>query len=149
MEAHQYYALCLAAMGRFTDCRSQVQLAQKIDPESPLLGTTTTYALYLAGDYEDVIARCKRAIEVNPNFYFLHLHLGQALAAKGLYDQAISEFQKERIASGDAPAVVARLGHAYAVSGRPQEARSMLRELQQASAQPHYAAQVYLGLAGC
>jgi eukaryotic-like serine/threonine-protein kinase len=146
LEAHQYYALCLAAMGRFTDCRSQLQQAQKIDPESPNLESTAAFALYLAGDYDDVIARCKRAIEVNPNFYFLHLNLGQALAAKGLYGQAISEFQKARIASGDAPAVLARLGHAYAASGRPQEARLMLQELQQASAQPHYVAQVFLGL---
>ena len=146
LEAHQYYGLCLAAMGRFADSRGQLQQAQKIDPESPLLGTTTTYALYLAGDYDDVIGRCKRAIEVNPNFYLLHLHLGQALAAKGSYDQAISEFQKARIVSGDAPTVVARLGHAYAASGRTQEARLMLQELQQASAQPHYVAQVFVGL---
>jgi serine/threonine protein kinase/tetratricopeptide (TPR) repeat protein len=147
LEAHQYYALlCLAAMGRFAECRSQLEQAQKIDPEAPLLETTTTFALYLAGNYDDVIARCKRAIEVNPNFYLLHLHLGQALAAKGLYDQAISAFQKARIASGDAPAVLGRLGYSYAASGRKQEARMLLQELQKASAQPHYIAQIYIGL---
>src|SRR5262249_14186551 len=73
LEAHQYYALCLAAMGRFADCQDQFQAARRIDPFSPNLDSTATYALYLEGRYDEVIARCRQAIEVNPNFYFLHL----------------------------------------------------------------------------
>jgi TolB-like protein/Tfp pilus assembly protein PilF len=146
VEAHQYYALCLAALGRFADCWDQLQVARQLDPESPSLDSTTTYTMYLAGDYDGVIARCKKAIEVNPKFYFLYLHLGHALAAKGMYDQAIAAFQKARIVSGNLSLVVARLGYACGAAGRKREARELLDELQQASAQPHYIALVYIGL---
>ena len=146
LEAHQYYALCLAAMGRFVDCRDQLQVARQLDPFSPNLDSTATYALYLEGKYDEVIARCRQALEVNPNFYFLHLHLGHALAAKGMYDPAISAFQKARIASGNASLVLGRLGYAYGAAGRKREARQVLAELQETSAQPHYIAQVYMGL---
>jgi TolB-like protein/Flp pilus assembly protein TadD len=147
LEAHQYYGLSLAAMGRFADGRNQLQSAESIDPASPTLDTTSAYVLYLAHDYDEAIARCKKAIEVNPNFYLLHLNLGQAYAAKRMYDQAIAEFEKARIGSGGrAPDVLGRLGHAFGVSGKKVQARQLIEELKQSSAQPQYIAQVYIGL---
>jgi serine/threonine protein kinase/Flp pilus assembly protein TadD len=145
VEAHQYYGLCLAAMGRFADSWNQLQIARQLDPTSPSLEGTTTYSLYLAGQYDEVIARCRKAIEVDPTFLFYHLHLGHALAAKGMYERAISAFQKARLSS-NAPFVVARLGYACGAAGRKRQARELLDEMLQVSAQPHYIALVYIGL---
>jgi serine/threonine-protein kinase len=146
VEAHQYYGLCLAAMGRRAESLDQLQIARQLDPESPSLESTTTYASYLAGDYDAAIARCKAVIEINPAFYFHHLNLGHALAAKGMYEQAIYAYQKARILSSNASLVLARLGYACGAAGRKRQARELLDELLQVSAQPHYIAEVYIGL---
>jgi len=79
-----------------------------------------------------------------------HTHLAQAYVQKGMYEEAIAEFQQGIMLSERNPALLARLGHAYAVAGRRQESARVLDELMKLSRRsyvpPYCIAQIYAGL---
>ena len=67
-----------------------------------------------------------------------------------MYPDAIGAFTKARNASGNNPAMIMALGHAYAVSGNRAEAQRALAELESLSRSRYipalYFAGVYIGL---
>lgn len=75
--------------------------------------------------------------------------LGQAYRQKGLYEEAIAEFQKQVVLRGD-PVDTAVLGHAYAVAGKRGEAEKIIKELTDLSkdryVSPYFIALIYVGL---
>lgn len=73
-----------------------------------------------------------------------------AYQSKGLYHEAVAEFQKAYESSNGESAAVMLLGYAYALTGRIAEAHEALRTLQEASKQRYvpalYLAFIYVGL---
>ena len=71
------------------------------------------------------------------------------IVGKGMYEEAIAEFQKS-IELSDDPVRRAVLGHAYAVAGRRGEAQKVINELKDLSKRryfpPYYIALIYVGL---
>jgi tetratricopeptide (TPR) repeat protein len=76
---------------------------------------------------------------MDPGYYYAHVNLGQALAAKRIFDEAIGEYQKAR-ALNDDPFVLGLLGHAYASSGSKPEALKLLDQLKELSRQRYVSA---------
>ncbi|HSO76792.1 MAG TPA: hypothetical protein VLU47_18340, partial [Blastocatellia bacterium] len=75
-------------------------------------------------------------------------YLGLAYEQKGLYSEAIDQFQQGVKLSGS-PLMIALLGHAYAVSGKKVEARRILADLDQQKQRyvsPYTIATIYAGL---
>lgn len=85
----------------------------------------------------------------DPNFYLTLALLGLAYLENGLFEEAIQELRRT-LTSINNREVSALLGYAYAVSGRRDEARHMLAELQEVSNQgaidPALIAIIYTGL---
>lgn len=87
---------------------------------------------------------------MEPNSGFAHWAIGNAYVNKGMYKEAIAEYQKAIPLSGDSPDEPASLGYAYALSGRRQEAFQIIDDLKQQSKRsyisPTLIAVVYAGL---
>jgi Flp pilus assembly protein TadD len=66
---------------------------------------------------------------MDPSFAVGHYELGQALEQMHRHDEAIVEFRRAIELSGHSGAFDSNLGHAYAVSGRRQEAIEILKDL--------------------
>lgn len=64
-------------------------------------------------------------------FAVAHYELGQALAQKHMYDEAITAFQRAIELSGHNGAFDSNLGYVYAVSGRRDEATRILSKLEE------------------
>jgi tetratricopeptide (TPR) repeat protein len=88
--------------------------------------------LYLAQRYDQAIEQFRKTLDMDRDFFRAHLWLGRAYEQKGMYKEAIEEFQKARHLD-DKPFVLAALGHAFAASGRRGEAQKVLDELNQLS----------------
>jgi tetratricopeptide (TPR) repeat protein len=92
----------------------------------------------------------RKKLELDPNFAFGYLWLGNVYGQKGMYPEAIAEIKKGVSLSGDAPEYLSTLGYTYALSGRRAEARKTLKQLEQLSKRryvsPYDIAQVYVGL---
>jgi tetratricopeptide (TPR) repeat protein len=102
-------------------------------------------ALYFARRYDETIGLWRQVPKTNQEDGTL---LGWAYERKGMYEEAIAEFRAALDLPGDCEASAA-LGHAYAVSGRADEARKVLEELTRRSKgapNPACLAVIYAGL---
>jgi DNA-binding winged helix-turn-helix (wHTH) protein/TolB-like protein/Tfp pilus assembly protein PilF len=148
--AHSWYGETLAAMARYPEAVAEAQRALEDDPLSLIIGSNAGWTLSLAGKTDQAIEILKKAIEIDPSFPRTHFRLGRAYEQKKLYDLAISELQQAVTLSGGDASYKGSLGHAYALSGKPDQARQVLQDLERRTGEayvPSYAiALVYAGL---
>ncbi len=148
-EAHDGYAMFLAAMDRRGEAVAEIDRARSLDPLSLLVITDAAWVEYLARDYRRSAEFGRKAIELDPNFWWGHAVLGLALEKLSRFDEALAEMQKAR-SLDQSPTVLEMLGGAYAASGRKAEAMQVLDQLtRQASKQyvcPYEVATIYAGL---
>ena len=131
--AHTHYGLTLAAQGRFDEAVAQVRLGQALEPLSLVVHHHAAWVHLLARRYDEAIAQCRSAIDMDPNFPMAHLWMGISLEQQGLYDEAIASLDRAVTCMRGASIGVAAAAHAYAMSGRPEEARRRLSDLQLAA----------------
>lgn len=144
--AHLPYALYLTAMGRFDEACAEIKKAQELDPFSLVLNATESYILYNARQYNRAIEQAINTLEMDANFYPAYERLGEAYEQIEMYEQAIAAFQQAITLSEGSLFSVAQLGHAYALSGRSEEARKVVEDLQVRLNREYLIAWVYAGL---
>ena len=88
-------------------------------------GPDTRLSTWLLRPYLDLAD-----VDGHQGFAVAHYELGQALAQKRMYDEAIAAFQKAIELSGHNGAFDSNLGYVYAVSGRRDEATRIIRSLE-------------------
>ena len=136
-QAHHWYSIFLAHMGRHEEAVREAQLAQRLDPLSLLMNQTAGMVLCLARQYDRAIDELRKVIDMDANYAAAHGTLGLVYARKGMCEQAIEEF--ERVASlagghpGVATSVKALTAYTYAVCNRTDKARALVDEI---SAEP-------------
>jgi tetratricopeptide (TPR) repeat protein len=111
--AHQWYAMHLASMRRFTEAIVEIERAQALDPISPIIGLDAGEILYAQGRYPAAVEQYKKTLEFEPGFLAAHAALAKAYERMGRYQEAVEELQK---ANGH-DAFAATLDEAYATSG--------------------------------
>ncbi len=148
--AHQWYGVSLAGAGRLDEAVAELKRAQQVDPQSLTISAVVGWMLYLARDYDKAIEQEKIVLEMEGNFALAHRYLGLAYEQKGMYAEAISEFQKAESLSGARPLDSGSLGHAYAIAGRTAEARQILKKANERSLKAYFPAYdiaiIYVGL---
>jgi TolB-like protein/DNA-binding winged helix-turn-helix (wHTH) protein/Flp pilus assembly protein TadD len=149
-KAHSLFACYFALQRRFDEALAEVRLALKLDPLSIYDNHNLGSHLLAARRYSDAVDQYRRTIDMDPASAQTHYGLGRALEQQGLYSEAIEEF-KEGISLADGtPSILAGLAHAYAISGRPRDARRVMDRLRALSSRkyvPSYEmAIVYTGL---
>ncbi len=127
--AHMWYANYLAATGRFDDANTQISLAVKLEPLSVMFGVDAGMISYFARQYDRAIEQIQNALELDQNFWPGHWYLGWVYEAKGLYPEALSEFERAALLSGNHADLAADIGHVYALLGRKGEARKVIENL--------------------
>jgi len=149
-QAHHWYALYLAVMGRQLESIAEMKRAQKLDPLSSIVNTSVGWMLYYSRRYDEAIGQFRKVLELDPDFFVTHWELGLAYEQKGMYEEARSEFERARTLSPDNPVILASLGYVYALSGRRTEALEILNELTKLSKQrfvsPYVIGELNVGL---
>jgi len=148
---HDWYGVCLAQVGRFDEAFEQLKQAEKIDPLSLVIQVHIGWVYYYTRKYDLAIDRYLHVLEMDSNFAWAHMHLGQAYEQKGMLKEAIEEMLKAHsLSSIIQHRYEARLARLYAVSGNRQEAAKMLNKLLETQktryVSPHSLALVYSGL---
>lgn len=82
------------AMGQPTEALAEIKRAEKLDPLSLLIKADKGSVLYYARQPNEAISVLRETIDMDPNFAIPHFFLGQAYELKGMFSQAIAEFQK-------------------------------------------------------
>jgi tetratricopeptide (TPR) repeat protein len=93
-EAHLWYGVYLAWIGRSEDGIAEGRRAVELDPLSLRTNTRLGMILYFARRYDEAIEQLKKVLDMEPNFGDAHLWLFYTYMKKGLYEDAFATFQK-------------------------------------------------------
>lgn len=149
-EAHHWYAIYLANIGRHLEAECQARLAVDLDPLSLLMNMTAALNFYLAREHDKALEQLQRVLEMESDFLAARSVKGNVLVQKGLYEEAMSEFDNVLRQLEGMPAagsVKAIMAHAYGRWGKRAEALQLLNEVTEAaSASPYSIAGIYVAL---
>jgi DNA-binding winged helix-turn-helix (wHTH) protein/tetratricopeptide (TPR) repeat protein len=150
-EAHHWYSIYLANVGRPDEARQHARLAVERDPLSLLNNMTLALNCYLARQYDEAIEQLRKVIEMDANFMAAHSVLGLVYVQRQMYEEALREFEKVLELIKGVPAVEASvkvlLGQAYARWGRKREALRLVAKVDQAgTASPYSVAGIFAAL---
>lgn len=127
--AHHWYALFLTAMKRPEEALTEIKRAHELDPLSLPINVGVGFYYHLTRQYKRAIEEYRRAIEMDPDFGMAHFGLAMSCVQNFMYDEAVEEYRAAMGISGASPLMRAGIGHAYAMSGRRDRARKILKEL--------------------
>jgi serine/threonine-protein kinase len=147
--AHYWYSNLLVALGRFDEALKEGEAARGLDPYSPQAETNYGRTLYYARRFEEAEAYFTRLLEKSPDEVSFLRMKGFVLAQQGRYEEAAALFRL--VHAKDPRRAAAALGYIYGRAGRAEEARAMLRELDELSTEenpipPFEKALVHIGM---
>ena len=148
--AHLWYSWLLLAIGRaqdaFDEIERTIRIVQETDPHRLVaVHATRAAALYFDREFQEAVAECERALQLDPTHFMVHYILGRAHMRLGTHAKAITHFESARAAGADMPLMDAILGHAYAVTGRLDQARQLVEKFK-ATASTRYIPPTYVGM---
>jgi TolB-like protein/Tfp pilus assembly protein PilF len=150
-ESYLYYSYLLSPMGRPAEAEAIARQGLQIDPLSSGTNFGVASALVFDRRWDETIVHLRKSIELDPNYWFHHSYLGRAYEQKGMMPEAIAEFKLAFALDNQQSENWAGLAHAYAASGRKDEAQKMLNDLMRKSSEnnyvsPYSVAVIYAGL---
>lgn len=93
-EAHSNYAMLLLATGRATDAVAEARIARELDPFSASAAMYYGMTLFMARQYDRAIEEEKASLDLDPHHDRAHYWWGYAYEQKGMYKEAIMEYEK-------------------------------------------------------
>jgi len=133
--AHHWYSIHLGTLGRLDEGIRELKIAEELDPLSPMIHAYAGIVYFCARKYDIALAELDKALELDPNFVPAHANRVDVYLAKSMFEEALAEL--ERVLPFFQPlstAMRAEVGSVYAIAGRTEEAKRILRECEEASA---------------
>lgn len=115
--AHRRYGSMLVSLSRYPDAVREAQRACELDPLCLVVSTSAAFVSYLAGHYEEAIERCRRTIDLDPQYLPAQRLIGAAYLQAGRTQDALDVLEAAHAAAPHSPIVIAWLAHARATAG--------------------------------
>jgi serine/threonine-protein kinase len=147
---HLFAMFALLPMARIEEALNMLDDAKRIDPLSLLVAASRAAVLLMARRVGEAEFECRRALELDANFWRALVGLGRCHEARDSYEDAIVCFERAKAVSDNVPTAVGALGRAYALTGRTKDAHLLLAELDNLAksryVSPYGRVLIYLGL---
>jgi serine/threonine-protein kinase len=147
-DTYDLYGRMCSGLGRYDEAIALGQRARELDPLTHPLDIATTYMR--AGRYDDAARGAERALEFDPDLHRAHATLGWAHIKRGMVDEGLAELERAVALSPGDTQWLAQLGQAYALVGRADRAREILRQLEDRARRgyvsPYHLAFIHTGL---
>jgi TolB-like protein/tetratricopeptide (TPR) repeat protein len=148
-DAHLFYATLLCFVGRRSESITKVEYALNLNPASLLPNQYAAWMFFHTGQHARAEAQARRTIELFPNSLQPYFVLGWSQWCQSRAEEAVVVLEKA-LGHSREPLSLAYLGHVYGKLGRTEDARCLLRELEQlrtrGQAPPIAFATIYAGL---
>ena len=132
--SHQFYSLLLGALGCYEEAAVEAYKAYELDPLSPgIVRCLTAVPFYLGRKFERAAELLREVVVADPQLFFGRLFLGYCLCALGQLKDAAAELEMASRVSAESDTSLSRLGFCYGLADRIDDAKSILRRLEQAS----------------
>jgi tetratricopeptide (TPR) repeat protein len=145
---HQRLAELLSALKRPDEAVNEIRRALDLDPVSVIMNKIYADVLVSARRYDEALEQYRKAVELDPNFPATHYFVGRAYEAKGLYDQAVAEYELTALGTLSQEAHK-RMREAYSKSGWHGYLQATLQQMietQRINLPPFVVASVYARL---
>jgi serine/threonine protein kinase/Tfp pilus assembly protein PilF len=147
VESYHWYAHFLIATNRPEEALAASKKCLELDPLNFAYQSHLGWHYWCVGEYENGIRHLQKVLDLDPSYLVAHFMLGRCYEGKGMREEAISEYLKS-LSRMREPENVSALGHAYATSGRKEEAVKVLKQLQ-SMADQSYVSPCYFVLVLC
>lgn len=147
---YHWYSIALKNLGRFDEADAMIRRAQELDPVSSVISINITRMLQIQKKDEEAIRHTLKLIELDPNFGAAYQYIALSYIRLGKTAEAISAAEKSLELSNRSAISLSDLGYVYALAGRTDDARAVIKELEakyaRSEAKPLFIAVVYAGL---
>lgn len=134
-EAHQWLAYLYGAQDRFGPALEKLRHAQSLDPLSTVITTNTGEILYRARRFDEAIAECEKALEMDPQFAKALYWRTIAWIASGKLAESLAFLEAAMAAPGETRTIASIvMAIALARAGRCEEAQQAFDQLLQHAA---------------
>jgi serine/threonine protein kinase/tetratricopeptide (TPR) repeat protein len=148
--SHFFYSILLLQSGRHESALLELRTARQLDPLSSSICAGIAWAHYYAGNYELAIEQCGKVFDLSPDYVEGLACMGLVAIRKGEYEAALSWLERGVASSGNSPLGMGFLGYAYALAGRPADARAILMQFKDVAKQRYVStiapALIHIGL---
>jgi eukaryotic-like serine/threonine-protein kinase len=146
-DIYDHYGWLCGALERWDEALALVTRAQELDPLVHRADVANT--LLRAGRYQEGLEAALRCVEIG-DYARGRSTLGWAYLKSGMQAHGLAELERATTVAPENVMFRAQLGQAYAMAGRTEDAREILRQLEQLSQEryvsPYHMAYVYTGL---
>ena len=118
-----------AAIGDNETAKDLTRRSTAADPVNPLAHLIDAWPYYFAREWNEVITRCDRVTELDPQYSGAYPMRAYALAHLGRFDEALGAAERTVELSGRHPYQLTALCYVLAAAGRIEEARRVVAEL--------------------
>jgi eukaryotic-like serine/threonine-protein kinase len=138
-EAHQWLAYLYAAQDRFDEALAKFRHAQRLDPLSIAITANIGEILYRAGRYEEAIAQCEKALEMDAQYAKAFYWRTLAWLAAGKLTEAQTFLEMVAQQPGEVRLLATVfLAVAHAQAGRREAAAQIMAQLESFSQQQYF-----------
>ncbi len=128
--AHNGYASYLSLMSRHDEAIAEVKHAGQVDPMGFPVSANAGLIFFRARRYDEAMESLKKLLELDQASPAAHKQLGDVYEVKGMYPEAIAEYQEAiRLRGGNSPNPEAHLGAIYVKTGERAKAEQILQKL--------------------
>ena len=133
--AHHWYSIHLMTMGHLDEAIKEAKAAQELDPLSPQIHAYAGILHFCARHYDSAFEEFDRSLELDPNSVAAHEYRCYVYLLKSMFEEALTEMQLVlQFFHMSTANVRAFAGAVYAMAGRIEEAKRIIRECEEKSA---------------
>jgi adenylate cyclase len=132
--AHHWYSIHLASLGDLEGALREMEIAKELDPLSPMIHAYAALGYLCRRRYDLALEELDKALELDPNFVPAHTNRVDVYLVESMFKEALTEL--ERVLPFFQPlstAMKAESASVYAIAGRTEEAKRILRECEEAN----------------
>ncbi|MDP9087564.1 MAG: winged helix-turn-helix domain-containing protein [Pseudomonadota bacterium] len=133
--AYYWFGEYLMTMGRPEEAIAVTREAHRMDPLSPVIGSSMAMILYLARKYDRALATLERTRETHPEHFLPHMRMGLILTQQGDHTQAIAELTTAVALSNRSTETLAALAAGFAAAGNIEQAENLTAHLERLQGQ--------------
>ena len=146
--AHHWYSLHLETLRQYDKAQHEIELARQLDPLSLVINVQVADLACAMRNPQKAKEAVHRVLDLDPNYALGHDFLARADEEQVRYPEAIQEFQRAYDLSGGDRRELALKAHALALSGKPSDARRIVKGLED-DLPKHYVETTYIAAVYC
>jgi eukaryotic-like serine/threonine-protein kinase len=131
------YAAYLTTQTRYEDAVREIRRAVDLDPLSIQTHSFGTLFMVFSRRYDEAIELARKGLEFEPNSALTLAFQGLAYAEQGRFKEALGNLQRAARLS-TSPTVLALQAHVLAVAGEKEQARKLVRQVEDAVARRYF-----------